>query len=379
MRPIDPNSEPIYRAGLILTINACMFVFGTILLLMGSLLPNLKLTSTRAGSLGAFPLIGILTATILIGPILDKVGTKPALSVALVLIASALAVLPSLSSYAGLAAAALAYGLGGGILNTATNALISDLSATGRGAALNLLGFSFSLGAITAPLMMSLVRGRFLVSEVLYLLAGASAAALILVRALRFPPPAHPGTPVRQLLRILRQPLVWLFGALLFFESGDENCIFVWAAKVTGDLLHLDAQRAALALLSVSIALGAGRLLAVLWLKWLGSRALLIVSAFLTIAGAIMTLKNQTLGGMVAGFAVTGSGMSAIFPTALGLAGDCFPQETGTVFGAVMTLALAGGAIGPLVGGWAAGSSPVKVLAVPMTAGAAIAILTVVI
>ncbi|MGC2273785.1 MAG: MFS transporter [Candidatus Sulfotelmatobacter sp.] len=373
------NGEQIQHIGLILTINACMFVFGIVLLLMGSLLPSLNLTSTRAGSLGSFPLIGILIATVLIGPILDKVGGKPVLLVALLLIASALAVLPSLSSYSTLAAVALAYGLGAGILNTATNALISDLSATGRGAALNLLGFSFSLGAITAPLLMSLARKRFSVSAVLYLLALAPAAVLVLVLALRFPPPAQPGTSLKEMLRVVRQPLVWLFGTLLFFESGNENCMFVWAGAMVRDLLHLEAYRATVALLVVSIALGGGRLLAVLSLKWFGSRVLLLASAFTTIAGAVVALNNHTFGRIVAGFAVIGLGMSAIFPTALGLAGDQFPQETGTVFGVIMTLALAGGAVGPLVGGWAVSSSPVRVLAVPITAGAAVAVLTLVI
>ena len=109
----------------------------------------------------ALPAAGILAATVLIGPLLDKLGAKPVLAVGLGLITVALASMPSLASYPALAAAALLYGFGGGILNTATNALVSELSAAGRRVALNLLGFSFSLGAVTAPLLMSLARGGF--------------------------------------------------------------------------------------------------------------------------------------------------------------------------------------------------------------------------
>src|SRR5690348_2175434 len=106
----EKNSPP--RAiGLLVTINACMFVFGMVLLLMGSLLPTLKLSGARAGSLGSFPLIGILIATVVIGPVLDKVGAKVALAISLFLIAFALAIIPSLASYSALAAAALVYGL----------------------------------------------------------------------------------------------------------------------------------------------------------------------------------------------------------------------------------------------------------------------------
>ena len=77
-------------------------------------------------------------------------------------------------------------------------------------------------------------------------------------------------------MRVLSHPLVWLIGVLLFFESGNENCMFVWAGKLTGDRLHLATQRADLALVGLSAALGAGRLLAVVWLKWLTGRNLLL-------------------------------------------------------------------------------------------------------
>jgi len=368
----------IHRASLIAAVNACMFVFGVILLLMGSLLPSLGVSGVRAGNLGSFPLIGILVASVLVGPLLDKVGAKPVMAVGLALIALALVVMPSLASYGALAAAALAYGFGGGTLNTATNALVADLSASRRGAALNLLGFSFSLGAITAPLLMSLVAQNSSAS-VLRVLAIAPAMVLIAVLALRFPKPAHAGTPLRSLLRVLTNPLVWLFGLLLFFESGDENCMFVWAGKITGGVLHLTPQRADLALVALSAAMGAGRLLAMVGLKWLGGRTLLLVSAAVTMAGAILVLAFDSFPGMVAGFSVMGMGMSAIFPTTLGLAGDRFPDRTGTVFGGIMTVALVGGALGPAVGGWVASPSPSKVLLVPLIGSAAIAIFTLII
>lgn len=348
-----------------------MFVFGAVLLLMGSLLPSLKMSSARAGSLGSIPVIGILAATILIGPLLDKFGAKPPLVVALALIAGALAIMPSLRSFAALAAAAFVYGIGGGVLNTATNALVSDLSASGRGAALNLLGFSFSLGAIVAPLLASLTKGGS--SSVLYMLALAAVVVLIFVLALRFPAPARSSTPLGELLGVLRHPLVWLFGALLFFESGNENCMFVWAARLTKDALHVVAQRADVALLALSVALGAGRLLAVLWLRWISSRGLILISAAITAAGAVIVIYSGSLGIMAAGFAVVGFGLSAIYPTALGLAGDNFPGKTGTVFGSIMTVSLIGGVAGPLVGGWAATSDPRRVLGVSIVAAAAVA------
>jgi MFS transporter, FHS family, glucose/mannose:H+ symporter len=366
----------IRRIGLLITINACMFVFGIVLLLMGSLLPTLKFSNARAGSLGSFPLIGILIATAIVGPVLDKLGAKAALSVALALIASALAAIPSIGSFAAIAFAAFVYGLGAGVLNAATNTLVSELSASGRGAALNLLGFSFSLGALAVPLLMSLTHGRFSSGAVLYILAAASAAIFLSVLVQEFPAPTQARTPLRKLLKVLRQPLVWLFGALLFFESCDENCMFVWAGKVAQDLLHTSPQRAELVLLGLSAALGAGRLVAVLWLKWIGSRNTVLLSAGIVIAGAITVLSSSTFVGVATGFCVIGLGLSAIFPTVLGMAGDRFPRETGTVFGAIIAVGLVGGVAGPVLGSWAANLNPALVLAVPLVAASGVAGLT---
>jgi fucose permease len=353
-----------------------MFVFGIVLLLMGSLLPTLKFGNARSGSLGSFPLVGILVATALVGPVLDKLGAKAALAVALALIASALAAIPSLGSYTALAVAALVYGLGAGVLNAATNTLVSGLSTSGRGAALNLLGFSFSLGALAVPLLMSLTRGRFSSATVLYILAAASATILVSVLIQNFPAPIHASTPLGSLLKVLRHPLVWLFGALLFFESCNENCMFVWAGKVAEELLHTSAQRAELVLLGLSASMGAGRLFAVLWLKWTSDRNTVLLSAGITIAGAITVLCSATFAGVATGFCVIGFGLSAIFPTILGMAGDRFPRETGTVFGAIITLGLVGGVAGPVLGSWAAAFNPDRVLAIPLVAATGVAVLT---
>jgi len=370
-----PEGNYVHRTALTAAANACMFVFGVVLLLMGSLLPSLHVSYAQAGKLGSFPLAGILVATMLVGPILDTVGAKPALALALVLIAVSLAVMPSLHSYPGLAGAALTYGLGGGALNTVTNALVSDLNAPGRATALNLLGFSLSLGAISTPLLMS-IGDRLPSSLALRLLATGIAAILLLVLVLRFPPAKRPGTPVSKLLQALNQGPVWLFGVLLFFESGSENCMFVWSGKIVADVLRISPHRANLALVALSGAHGIGRLIAALWLHGVCGRTVIRLSAAATVAGALVVYSSRELAYVAVGIIVIGLGFSAIFPTALGLAGDRFPGETGTVFGALITVAGVGGTVGPTAGAWLGGNGTLRVLWIPVAAATAIAALT---
>jgi MFS transporter, FHS family, glucose/mannose:H+ symporter len=364
------------RSSLLVAANACMFVFGVVLLLMGSLLPSLQFTYARSGNLGAFPLAGIFVSTVLVGPILDLIGAKKVLVVALVLVAAPLGTLPWLHSYAGIAAAAFIYGLGGGGLNTATNALVADISAAGRAAALNLLGFFFSLGAVSAPLMLSAVGASFSAAAVLRTLAILCFAILVFVISLRFPPPTQSGTRLKSLLRVLSRSAVWLFATLLFFESGSENCVFVWTAKIVADALHASPNRANMALVALTAALGAGRLAALPLLRWLGSARTIWISTVVVAAGSILMRSANQVSGMIAAAIIIGLGLSTIFPTALGMAGDCFPQETGTVFGAIIAVALVGGTAGPEIAGQVASHGVRHILLIPICAAAGVALLT---
>ncbi len=379
------NRRSIRQGALFFTASACMFLFGMILLLMGSLLPSLAVSTVQAGSLGSFPLAGILVATALIGPVLDTLGTRPALAVALALVAGSLALMPECHSYPELAAAALAYGLGGGVLNTATNALVADLRPEGRSAALNRLGFSFSLGALAAPLLMSwasrtqhpalgtagqatAIPDAFL----LRLMALLTAAILIPVVILRFPAPTRRGATLNSLLGVLENPSVWLFGVLLFFESGAENCMFVWTGKMAAGLFALAPREALLILGGLTAAMGVGRLFASQYLRILGSRKTLLGSAAVVATGTAVTYASRHVASGLLGLMIIGFGMSAIFPTALGVAGDRFPRETGTVFGAIMTLALIGGTAAPVLGGWLALRGMLNILWVPIISSVAV-------
>ncbi len=365
------------RLALILTANACMFIFGVVLLLMGSLLPSLEVNYVQAGGLGSLPLAGILVATILVGPALDTVGAKPVLAVGLAMVAGAIGLLPSLHSYSALAAAALIYGFGGGVLNTATNALVADLSASGRGAALNLLGFSFSLGALAAPLLMSTLGGSFGTASVLRILAAATGIILVPVLVFRFPTPTYAGTRLRELLRVLNHPLVWLFGALLFFESGSENSMFVWSGKIVAGIFHATPGRANWALVGLSAAIGMGRLGAAFLLRTLGSRRMILISNAITVTGGMIAFTSREFALAVAGITLMGLGLAAIYPTALGVAGDRFPERTGTVFGAIMAVSLVGGTAGPGFCGALAATGLRNILWVPVICAVAVATLTI--
>jgi fucose permease len=373
----DAGGRSLHPQALVATAWAGMLVFGIVLLLMGSLLPSLAVNDTQAGHLGSFPLAGILLATIVVGPFLDLWGARRILLLALALIAAPIAVMPLLHQYAALATAAFLYGLGGGLLNTATNAMVADLTISNKERALNLLGAFFSLGAIAAPLLMAMTGGVLSTAAVLWLLASLIALLLIPVALLRFPPPSQAGTRMRDLLGVLRHPAVWIFGILLFFESGNENTMFVWAGKMAVDALHVTLRQANFGLVGLSAALGAGRLAAAGWVRFVGSRNGVLLSCAVLLCGTAVCALAGGMPAYLTGLLLIGAGMAAIFPTTLAMASTRFPTQTGTVFGAIMAVALVGGTLGPTLSGHLAAHAPRAVLWIPAISAVAVAVFAV--
>jgi fucose permease len=344
---------------------------------MGAMLPSMAVNYAQAGDLGSLPFIGVLLAASVVGPFLDTLGAKPILTGSILLTAFTLAIMPLLHGFEPLAAAAVIYGFGGGCISIATPVLVVDLHAANRASALNLLGAFHSLGSISAPLMLSLVGPALSPTGVLWLLSAVILFVLAPILGLRFPPPQHAKASVFKMLRVLAHPHVGIFAVMMFFVVGQETCMFVWAGKVIGDALHVSPNQANHALAGLAVAMGAGRLFAIGLLKWLGKRRTLLLSASVTAIGALLSHSCGSFLTMACGFAVMGIGMSTISPTTQGLAGDRFPKEFGTVFGAIQFVGLVGGIGASRFAAVLAanGAHPLRILWIPFCASLVICVL----
>jgi hypothetical protein len=85
------------------------------------------------------------------------------------------------------------------------------------------LGIFLGLGALFVPF---LIGALIETAGLAPILAGSAAVSVLpglLAAVLRFPPPKHrEGIAAGDLMRLMRNPLVWMFGFLLFFQSGNE-------------------------------------------------------------------------------------------------------------------------------------------------------------
>jgi fucose permease len=95
---------------------------------------------------------GLSSPSVGVGPLLDSEGKKIGLILGLAFIAIALYALPRAQGFRSILVLLFLLGVGGGIVVTGANALVSDVSEAHRGTALNLVNLFFGLGGLANPL-----------------------------------------------------------------------------------------------------------------------------------------------------------------------------------------------------------------------------------
>jgi fucose permease len=334
-----------------------IFVFGMVMAVLGTLfgLPEmrqrLKIDLAQQGTVFLLLYLGILLATLVAGPVIDWIGNKVILVASAVLVASGLVGFAYARSFGGAAIPAVLLGLGGGGLNTSTNALVSELYGERRGPMLNVLGIFYGIGALCIPLLAAEIAGHFPIAPQLLICAGLAGACALLFLAMQFPEAsAAQSFSWREALQVARYPGVLVIGFLLFCQSGNEASIGGWTSTYVG-ATGLGARTATLILAGYWAALMVGRLLAAWLLKFVGKRQLVLGSGLGALVGASILLTNRLEAMLVAGVLLIGLSYAGVFPTALAIAGDTYRKMTGTVFGLLFAIALVGGMSFP----WAVG------------------------
>lgn len=333
-----------------------MLTFGIVLTTLGSALPSIierfGIDKAQAGGLFLLMTLGILAASVVFGPMVDRYGYKGMLLAGTALIVVGVEGIAFAPSMGWLRVAVLLIGFGGGIINGGTNALVADISSGERGANLNLLGVFFGVGAVGVPFVLATLTNQFSQST---LIAGIGVLVLVplgIIAVTRFPAPKHPqGFPIAAAGGLVRDPLLLLMGLMLFLESGLEITVGGWTSTFVREELAV-AEGSALILLSLywmgmmlaRIALGA-------ILRRTSAFRVLYACLAVALAGAAMLLTTRSVPIATAAVFLIGVGFAAMFPTVLGFIGDRYAAISGTAFSLAIAMALAGGMLLPYVTG----------------------------
>jgi fucose permease len=342
-----------------------IFVYGMIAAMLGTILPDLSdrfhLTPTQNGTIAFAQALGLMIASLAVGPLLDTQGDKVGILLGLAFIAVALFGLPRSGGYGSIVFLLFLLGIGGGIVVTGANALTSGISPEHRATALNLVNLFFGLGGLATPFISANLFKRNWV-RLCYTVAILTLITAGYQVAVHMPAPTGgSGFVLTQAGPILGKPILFLLGAFLFLYVSCEVGVWNWLAR------HLIAQgipeSKALNILSLGFALGllVGRVAVSPILISVPAVAVLLVAS---IAMAITTfLMLQTTKPVMAAVLVfiAGLAMAPVFPTTLAITGTVFPRMTGTALGFVITCGWAGLAVSSRIIGAIAGGDALRI------------------
>jgi fucose permease len=339
-----------------------IFVYGMIAAMLGTILPELSerfhLTPKQNGTIATVQALGLIIASLGVGPLLDTQGDKGGLILGLGSIAAALFLLPRAKGYGNILLLLFLLGMGGGIVVTGANALANGAGGSQSAVVLNLVNLFFGLGGLATPFIAANIFKRNWV-RLCYTVAGLTVAALAVQVFAKMPAPTgNAQFLLAQVGPILGKPVIFMLGLFLFLYITCEVGVWNWLPR------HLIAQgipeSRALNILSLGFALGLliGR---VAISPVLAHAPAIEVTLGASIAMAVTTflmLQTNKPGMAFALVFIAGLSMAPVFPTTLAITGQAFPQMTGTALGFVITCGWVGLAVSSRIIGSIAGNDP---------------------
>jgi FHS family glucose/mannose:H+ symporter-like MFS transporter len=374
-----PQAEDSARP-LTIAAHAAFVPIGIVTVLLGPLLPTLSakwsLDYTQAGSLFTVQFMASTVGVTLSGLCVSRWGFRFAIKAGLLAMVVGVAGLPYSSRILGAACIGL-YGLGFGLAVPAANLLVAEVHPLRRSAALNLLNFSWSVGAVACPF---LVAAAARAQHVPLLLAAFAGLLLLVTLGIAAMPPriveprASRGSSAQKLPPIdWRHNSVVLLATLFFLYVGVENSFGGWIASYAKSLGTLSV---GLSLMSPSFfysTLMIGRWLASLLLKTVEDVTLARAGLLTACAGMACLLLSHGALGVLAGASITGLGLAAVYPITISLLSREFGDRASRIGSIMFTVANLGGALFPWLVGYGSNrfGSVRAGMVVPLIAGAA--------
>ena len=216
---------------IILAAILAILVYGMIAATLGTLLPSFNLTPEQSGNVAFAQALGLIIASVSVGPLIDSKGKKTGLLLGLAMAAVALFLLPSAGSYQATMGLMFLLGLGGGIIVTGANVLAGDVNEARRASTLNLLNLFFGLGGMLTPSIANYFFSGNAVS-LCYLVAALTGVTLLVHTATTMPRrTGEQGFKLSEVGVVVRNPTLFLLSLSLFLYVACEVGVWNWLPK----------------------------------------------------------------------------------------------------------------------------------------------------
>jgi FHS family L-fucose permease-like MFS transporter len=346
---------------LIFAASLAIFVYGMVASMLGTINPGLaskfNLDNIQTSYIALAQGIGLVIASVSVGPLLDRKGKKVGLLLGLGLVAGGLFVLANASGYSAMLFSMFVLGVGGGITLTAANALGSDVSESKRAIVLNLLNVFVGLGGLATPF----VAGNLLSGDAVRVAYGAAilTSVTFLIQVFTKVPAPAPVLGEREgSAGVFKHPLLYVLAFSVLLYTACEFAVWNWLPKFL--IAQGIPEVRALNILSLGFALGLliGRVAVTpILIKippltvTLGSAILMAITTY-----TMIHTTDATTAGVVVFCA--GLAMAPVFPTTIALVANLFKHGAATAIGFTITCGFTGLVISSPIIGWLSGTDP---------------------
>jgi FHS family glucose/mannose:H+ symporter-like MFS transporter len=327
-----------------------MLLFGITLITLGAVVPQLnekfQLNEISSGTLFSILPFGVLTGSLIFGPICDKYGYKMLMVVSCICMFigfEGIAYAPDLSL---LKICIYLFGLGGGAINGATNALVAEISDKNKGANLSLLGVFFGIGALGMPFVLGLLEHIYAFDIILALVGGFTFAVAVFFTIISFPPAKQISvSPIAQSFTLVKDNVLILIALFLFCQCSFEAICNNWTTTYLSKQLSIPSNKTLYALSLFVVGMTVMRLMLGRLLRSVSAKTLLYTSLVLLLSGSLFLAYGNSYSAAVTGFILLGAGLAGGFPIMLGLVGNRYTNLSATAFSFVLFIALTGNII----------------------------------
>ena len=371
MAPVE-MSRSVFPRSLNIGAHAAFVPIGIVTVLLGPLLPILSarwfLDYSQAGSLFTAQFLGSTAGVLVSGVMVSRWGFRLAINAGLLAMAVGVGTLPFSSPSLGIVCI-FCYGVGLGFSIPAINLFVAAVHPGRRGAALSLLNFSWSVGAVACPFVVAAAAKADKIQLFLLMLAGFLILVLLGIATLPSsvvePSTVQASTPSLETAsgggeeRPETSAVPWkgrsliVLAALFFLYVGVENGFGGWIASYAKSL---EARSQTLPVMTPSFfyaALMVGRWLATLLLRKTDEIKTARASLLIACIGMAGLVLSRTMSLVVASVSVAGFGLAAVYPLTISRLSQEFGPATARVGSIMFTMANFGGASLPWVVGYA--------------------------
>lgn len=371
-----PASRWAVYASLALNFFAFAILLNTVGIVIARALDDYRVDPVLAGTLDPFKDVSIMLASLLLAPLVPLIGYRRAMVAGLVAVTAASLATASIGSFWILPALYVAIGTSFALTKVSVYSTVGFMAGSPRRHTLliNTLEGVFQVGAMTGPLIFSLMIAAAGWRDTYWILAALTSIALVLALRIKFPSGAAakveaPGEArgergLRTTLRLLRLPMVWVFALCAFFYVMIEQSFSTWLPTFHQQVFGLTPAAAAGLLSLYAGSIAAGRFIfgaVALRVPWFWLLLALLLGALWMTGTIVATTSGEPpepvdawYEAPVSAFALSAVGLflGPIYPTIVSaVLGRLEPSRHSAMTGLIIVFSALGGATGSFIVG----------------------------